>query len=98
MCSPCHRLMQIRHNLAVGRSPPFVGAVVSETRHPHLKEGNDRVFRMRWRIGAAIVALAGCAAGCALLWPHARDAGALLAAQDDPVELSDLRLNSVLRN
>lgn len=36
--------------------------------------------------------------GCALLWPHARDAGAVLAAQDDPVELSDLRLNSVLRN
>jgi hypothetical protein len=53
---------------------------------------------MRWRIGAAIVALAGCAVGCALLWPHAREAGAVLAAQDDPVELSDLRLNSVLRN
>ena len=53
---------------------------------------------MRWRIGAAIVTLAGCAVGCALLWPHARDAGAMLAAQDDPVELSDLRLNSVLRN
>ena len=53
---------------------------------------------MRWRIGAAIVTLAGCAVGCALLWPHARDAGAVLAAQDDPVELSDLRLNSVLRN
>jgi hypothetical protein len=71
---------------------------VSETRHPHLKEQKDRFFRMRWRIGAAIVALAGCAVGCALLWPHARTAGAVLAAQDDPVELSDLRLNSVLRN
>lgn len=53
---------------------------------------------MRWRIGAAIVALAGCTAGCALLWPHARDAGAVLAAQGDPVELSDLILNSALRN
>src|SRR4051812_18900528 len=53
---------------------------------------------MRWRTGAAIVALAGCAGGCALLWPHARDAGAVLAAQDDPVELSALGLNSVLRN
>jgi hypothetical protein len=50
------------------------------------------------RIGAAISAMAGCAVGCALLWPHARDAGAILAAQDDPAELSDVRLNSALRN
>jgi hypothetical protein len=50
------------------------------------------------RIGAAITALAGCALACALLWPHARDAGAILAAQDDPAELSDVRLNSALRN
>jgi len=42
--------------------------------------------------------MAGCALACALLWPHARDAGAILAAQDDPAELSDLRLNSALRN
>ncbi len=34
----------------------------------------------------------------ALLWPHARDAGAILAAQDNPAELSDIRLNSALRN
>jgi ATP-dependent protease HslVU (ClpYQ) peptidase subunit len=53
---------------------------------------------MRMRIGAAIAAMAGCAVACALLWPHARDAGAILAAQDDPAELSDLRLNSALRN
>jgi hypothetical protein len=53
---------------------------------------------MRLRIGAAMTAMAGCAVACALLWPHARDAGALLAAQDDPTELSDLRLNSALRN
>jgi hypothetical protein len=39
-----------------------------------------------------------CAAACALLWPHARDAGAILAAQDDPVELSDIQLDSALRN
>jgi hypothetical protein len=42
--------------------------------------------------------MAVCAAACALLWPHARDAYALLAAQDDPAELSDLQLNSALRN
>ena len=35
---------------------------------------------------------------CALLWPHARDAGAMLAAQDDPAVLSDLQINSALRN
>ena len=42
------------------------------------------------RIGSAIMALAGCAVALALLWPHARDAGAILAAQDDPAELSDI--------
>src|ERR1700716_549659 len=50
------------------------------------------------RIGAAITALAGCAVALALLWPHARDAGAILAAQDDPAELSDIQLSSALRN
>jgi hypothetical protein len=34
----------------------------------------------------------------AALWPHARDAYAVLAAQDDPAELSGIRLNSALRN
>jgi hypothetical protein len=50
------------------------------------------------RIGAAMTRMAGCAVACALLWPHARDAGAILAAQDDPAQLSDIRLNSALRN
>ena len=50
------------------------------------------------RIGAAIAALAGCAVALALLWPHAREAGAILAAQDDPAELSDILTNSALRN
>jgi hypothetical protein len=39
-----------------------------------------------------------CAVAGALLWPHARDAYAILAAQDDPAELSDLQLSSALRN
>jgi hypothetical protein len=34
----------------------------------------------------------------AALWPNARDAFAVLAAQDDPAELADLHLNSALRN
>src|SRR5258705_7436895 len=51
-----------------------------------------------WRIGSALTATAVCAVACTLLWPQARDAAAILAAQDDPAELSDLQLNSVLRN
>lgn len=55
-------------------------------------------FRIGWfRIGAAITGVAASAVVCALVWPHAREAGAILAAQDDPAELSGLRLNSVLR-
>jgi hypothetical protein len=50
------------------------------------------------RTGSAIAGMAGCAVALALLWPHARDAGAILAAQDDPAELSDIRLSSALRN
>jgi hypothetical protein len=52
----------------------------------------------RWRIGSALAATAVCAVACTLLWPQARDAFAVLVAQDDPAELSDLQLNSVLRN
>jgi hypothetical protein len=37
-------------------------------------------------------------AALAVLSPHARDAFATLAAQDDPAQLSDLQLNSALRN
>ena len=35
---------------------------------------------------------------CALAWPRARDGYAILAAQDEPAALADVRLNSVLRN
>jgi hypothetical protein len=52
----------------------------------------------RLRLGLAVAGMAVCATVCVLLWPHARDAGALLAAQDDPAELSDVELNSALRN
>mgnify|MGYP000156122300 CR=1 FL=1 len=38
------------------------------------------------------------AAVTAALWPHAREAWTVLAAQDDPAELSSLRVNSALRN
>ena len=51
----------------------------------------------RSRIGWALAVTVSGAAG-AVLWPQARDAFALLAAQDDPAQLSDVQLNSALRN
>src|ERR1700730_7235081 len=56
-------------------------------------------FRMKWsRIGSALAGMTVCAAACVVLWPHASDAGRILAAQDDPAALSDLQLDSALRN
>src|ERR1700674_6097272 len=52
----------------------------------------------RPRIGSALAGMMVCAAACVLAWPHARDAGAILAAQDDPAELADIQLDSGLRN
>jgi len=52
----------------------------------------------RARLGLALAGMAMCAAACALLWPHVRYSAAVLAAQDDPVKLSDLEINSALRN
>jgi hypothetical protein len=53
---------------------------------------------MRSRLDWALTGMAVCAVACALAWPRARDAGAILAAQDDPAALSDARINSALRN
>ncbi|NEV01779.1 hypothetical protein [Bradyrhizobium uaiense] len=50
------------------------------------------------RLRLAVAGLAASAAVGAAIWPHARDAGTLLSARDDPAALADLRLNSVLRN
>src|ERR1043166_4481597 len=91
--------MQIRHNPGVGRSPSFVGAAVSQKRHMLCQvRSKGRISSMRLRLEAVLTAVASCAVACALLWPDARSAGALLAAQDDPAKLSDLRLSSALRN
>ncbi len=46
----------------------------------------------------ALAGVAVSAAAFVVLWPHARDAGTLLLAQDDPIALSDMRINSALRN
>src|SRR6266550_1948950 len=92
--------MQIRHNIVVERKPFFRrGGCVLKVAY-HLEEGeNIRVPGMnRWRLGSAAAGVAVCAIACALLWPRARDAGAILAAQDDPAALSDVQLNAALRN
>src|ERR1700688_922440 len=52
----------------------------------------------RRRIGSSLTGMAVCAVACVLLWPHAREAGAIVAAQDAPAGLADLQLNSTLRN
>jgi hypothetical protein len=51
----------------------------------------------RLRIGSALAGMAVCTAACVLLWPHARDAGRVLAVQDDPPRLAEVELDSALR-
>jgi len=54
---------------------------------------------MTWRRAiAGLAGVAACAAASALLWPRAEQAAVLLAARHDPVRLSDLQLDSALRN
>lgn len=53
---------------------------------------------MRFSLDAALTGVAVCAVATAMLWPHARDAGAVLAAQDDPVALSDAQVDAAVRN
>src|ERR1700744_2838028 len=50
------------------------------------------------RLGLALAGVVASAAACTLLWPHARESAAVLTAQDDPAQLSDLQVNSALRN
>jgi hypothetical protein len=58
-----------------------------------------RIFWMkRSRIGSVLVAMTVSGIALAVLWPHARDAVAILAAQDDPAELADIQLDSGLRS
>lgn len=52
----------------------------------------------RWRIGLALAATVVSGTALVVVWPHAHAAALVLAAQDDPAELSDIQLNSALRN
>ena len=52
----------------------------------------------RLRIGLTLAGMAVCVAALSQLMPHARDAFAILSAQDDPAALADLQVNSAMRN
>lgn len=57
-----------------------------------------QVFHMKWlRISTALTGLAACGFMLAQVAPQAREAGAILAAQDDPAVLSELKLEALLR-
>ena len=49
------------------------------------------------RLATALLCVTLSAVLSAALWPHAREAGSVLAAQDDPARLSEVRLDAVLR-
>ncbi|OAF06061.1 hypothetical protein AYJ54_20445 [Bradyrhizobium centrolobii] len=54
---------------------------------------------MRWlRISTALAGIAACSFMLVQVAPHAREAGAIFAAQDDPAALSELGLDAVLRH
>jgi hypothetical protein len=52
----------------------------------------------RARLSLAVACMVASAAVGAALWPHAREASAILVAQDEPAQLADIRINSALRN
>lgn len=52
---------------------------------------------MRYRLDTALTGVAVCATIGLLLLPQARDAGAVLVAQDDPVELADAQVSAAIR-
>lgn len=52
---------------------------------------------MKWlRISSALTGIAACSFVLAQVAPHAREAGAVLAAQNDPAALSELKLDAAL--
>jgi hypothetical protein len=52
---------------------------------------------MKWlRISSALTGIAACSLVLAQVAPHAREAGAILAAQDDPAALFELKLDAAL--
>jgi len=52
---------------------------------------------MMWRAGVAAAMAGACVLLFLVVWPHARDAGAILLSQDDPAQLSDAQVQLTLR-
>src|SRR6267154_2571704 len=68
-------------------------------RHTISRAAKPRGFGMkRTRLSLAVACMGASAAVGAALWPHAREASAILVAQDEPAQLADIRINSALRN
>lgn len=62
------------------------------------RKRDRRAFHMKWlRISTTLTGIAACSFMLAQVAPHAREAGAILAAQDDPAVLSELKLDALLR-
>src|SRR5262245_52421438 len=97
--------MQIRHNLVVPGKPFFRrGSRVRKLAYHLEGSGRTGCSAMKRatpnpaRPSLAMACMAVSAVMAAALWPHASDAWAVLAAQDDPAELSSLQVSSALRN
>src|SRR6202171_3664692 len=68
-------------------------------RHTIARAAKPRGFGMkRTRLSLAVACMVASAAVGAALWPHAREASAILVAQDEPAQLADIGINSALRN
>lgn len=53
-------------------------------------------MKLLLRPAGGLVCLAACALALVLVWPNARDAAAILAAQDDPAMLGDLQIRKAV--
>src|SRR4051794_36021864 len=74
--------------LSSGRLCPKSGVLLTRAK--------GQVFGMK-RLILALVGIVLSAAVFFALWPHARDAGLMLAVQHDPAELADIQLDSALQ-
>src|SRR5438552_1919913 len=72
-------------------------AIVESTAFPARMGSPSDPIRAGNAVGLALASGVVFSAAFVALWPHAREAGAVLSAQQDPVALSDLGLSSALR-
>jgi hypothetical protein len=86
------------------KSPSLVYVAFDEGRlcrvrdAPFNNDDNLDALVMRRRTETALAVIAICASLGFAMWPYARDAGVILAAQDDPAALADAQLTMQLRD